>query len=98
NGVSDGTDASDGAIVLSNAGGTEIRGTIIASNMFGSTNGGGNLNDIVLTGSGAVNSHTGITATHIVGNQSDFASHRFLYINAANKTSVVGNRVNDPSQ
>lgn len=82
-----------GAIIITSSTAPAVRSNIISGNQFGGTS-GGNLNDILILGtpSGVTQ---GVMNTHIVGNISDQAIRHFLFQNAAFRTSVIGNQIND---
>lgn len=87
-------DNTSGAVVLVNGAAPSLRATMIASNMFRS-----NTNDIIVDGSAgsAIGSNTGVIDTTVVANTSDRCYRRFILVDDADGTRIVGNTISAPN-
>jgi hypothetical protein len=90
-GVGDDTHA---AVILDMTGSPAIRDTVIADNTFRAC-----VNDILLLGhNGSYTGNTGVNAISVLANHSDRGYRRFLQIDGANNTRVIGNTIDSCGQ
>lgn len=87
-------DSTSGGIVLIKGASPSVRATTISGNAFR-----GNVTDIIIDGStgSAISSNTGVIDTNVSGNTSDRCYRRFILVDDADGTRIIGNTITAPN-